>query len=322
MPVSVVNFTRKKVVVNRIKNSTYSDAAETFMVDFLQELLNLAPSDAIHLGGGDNPDGVLQRSGTPFSTVEVHLQMNPFPDEERKRGSGWPDIMDELNSHPNIALAAGQGTWVLHMEPDRGKIRRILTDDQCRIDLTSQIAMLMQDAPTEDIEFFKEKYGELSYLGDSADECFLGVRHQTRGGFFISSADHVPVYLRACIEEMSISSATRSSFIEKWTSMARRWNVDQIHVAFIYEGQDKWVDQGLHFQLFGDPKDYAWGPVDLIGLPEMDWTFWIVVRDPNNDDLVRAISYKDENWTIHIDPDYVRRRAAHLDPVIPWPEDD
>lgn len=277
----------------------YSTNAEKFAVAMLAKLLDIPDQDASHLGGSDEPDGLLYEDGKAFATVEVRTVMNNFDDSERPNGSGWPEIDEVLNSHPPMRLDKGLGTWRLHVAPNRAKVEQLLTDDSLRDLINEEIKGLVQNPLSGPSEKFVHDYGSLDGpygdVSDTTDRCEVVVHHSEPHGFINTNADMVSLFLSEKTGEFAQTFGGRESYFAKWAKQADKNNVEEIHVVLIYEGQKKW-EPGMRFKMFAEPNYVPEGDIDLGIAPAKRWNFWIVTRNPRTNEFVAGFSYRDGTW--------------------------
>ena len=287
---------------NTFGNSTdYSKQSERYSLEFLSHCYRLGPSEARHLGGGDEPDGVLSRNGQDFATVEVRLHMELFPDDDKPNGSGWPQVNEVIGRSPSIPLDAELGTWALWVYPNAGAIRQLISEPQAgallsnfiRQSLTSGTAPplpreLLALAPIQDI--FPLRSG-------IADECIVIPRVPPYGGSFSLSNDHIAAYMQQRIARWTEISPTRRSYVDKWGDRAVQLGVREIHVVGIFENTMEWMRTGIMHQLMDPIAAFPSAPLDLSGFPSLDWNLWLLLRNPTNGDFHRAYRYSDFVWT-------------------------
>jgi len=282
-----------------MSEDSYSTKSEKFAMRMLQQLLELADDEARHKGQSDEPDGLLLHGGVCFATVEVRSVMESYPDAERKKGSGWPDIIRALDSGEPIRLERGSGTWCVYVAPDRSKVEQLLGDPVAHSAVINQIKSLRENPEAELQADFLAHYGfvdgPVRTTGDQ-DVCHVAVRDSPVGGFIVSGPEMITDFLSSQVSSLSKSPSGQSYFV-KWGKQAQKYGVNEVHVVLIYESPKEWSKRGMLLALFDNSDQVPAGRINLEGLPDGRWLFWIVVRDPVHQRLHRALLYKDHQWS-------------------------
>jgi hypothetical protein len=278
----------------------HSTAAEEFAVAFVGRQLGVAPQESKHLGAPREPDGTLARDGNVFAIIEVKTVMEAFPDPLSAKGSGWPQIQEVLDAKSPIELDDDLGAWFLYVSPDVGRIDRLLQDVAARKAIRDQVKALQLDPFTPIPNDFLAEYGyqdgPFKWDSEEGNQCQVIVRQQQPHGFINSSSDVVSLFLQKKVEELSRSDGNRESYFVKWANRANEYCVDQVHVVLVYEGQTEWTKMGMLFNLFADPDFLPRGTIDVKNLPDKQWNFWIVVRNPRTNQFLRGFSYWNGKW--------------------------
>lgn len=284
---------------------TYSSQAERYAVDFLRHYFHLESAGARHLGGGDEPDGILSLSTEDFATVEVRLFMENFEDTDRPRGSGWPQVMTAIDGTQSIPLDSGLGTWALWVSPNAGAIRRLLQDPLASSLLSNFIRQILAENAELPIPRSLSALADVQEIfplhNGFSDECVVIPHVQPYGGFFSTSLDHISSYMQQRIAEWTESSPTRRSSVEKWAERAGLLGAREIHAVSIFENAKEWMRRGIMYQLMDTQPIHPSTPLDLTGLPPLKWSFWLLLRNPNNGDFHKAFNYVDSKWTVVVE---------------------
>ena len=282
-------------------STDYSKQSERYSLEFLSHYYRLKPLEALHLGGGDEPDGVLSRDGQDFAMVEVRLHMEQFPDDDRTNGSGWPQVNEVIGRNPSIPLDAELGTWALWVYPNAGAIRQLTDDPQTGVLLSGIIRQIVSSETAQPLP--QEILAQVSIQdifplrGGSTDECIVIPRVPPYGGFFSTSNDHIAAYIQQRIGRWTEVSPTRRSYVDKWSDRAEKLGVREIHVVGIFENTMEWMKTGIMHQLVDPLAASPSTPLDLSGFPSLKWNLWLLLRNPNNGDFHRAYLYGDSVWT-------------------------
>ena len=285
--------------------TNYSPQSERYSLDFLSHYFHLDPTDARHLGGGDEPDGVLSTIAQDFATVEVRLHMELFPDDDQPKGSGWPQVRAAIDGGQSVPLDAGLGTWALWVSPNAGAIRRLLGDPQTGALLSDYIRQSLASGTErlipEPLLALAEIQEIFSLQSGLADECIVIPHIQPYGGFFSTSLDHVSSYMQQRIARWTEVSPTKRSFAEKWAERAGRFGVGEVHVVSIFENTMEWMRAGIMYQLWDPLALFPSTPLDLTGFPPLDWNLWLLLRNPNDGNFHKAFRYFDSKWSVLVE---------------------
>jgi hypothetical protein len=285
--------------------TNYSLQSERYGLEFLQHYLRLDPSDVRHIGGGDEPDGVLSTNSLNFAIVEVRLHMELFPDVDQPNGSGWPQVREAIDGRQSIPLDLGLGTWALWVTPNAGAIRRLLDHPQTGTLLSGHISQSLALGIEQPVP------GQLLALADIeeifalqsgvADECIVIPHVQPYGGFFTTSLDHISSYMQQRIARWTESTPTKNSFVNKWADRASRFGVSELHVVCIFENTKEWMKAGIMHQLVDPSSPFPSTPLDLTGFPPLNWNLWLLLRNPNDGNFHKAFRYSDSTWTVMVE---------------------
>ncbi len=259
----------------------YSRQSERYSLEFLSHFYRLKPLEARHLGGGNEPDGVLSRDGQEFATVEVRLHMEQFPDDDQANGSGWPQVNEVIKVNPSIPLDAELGTWAMWVDPNAGAIRALtnaphtatLLSDYIRqlsLSETAQLVPLelLALAPIQDIFPLRE---------GTNDECIVIPRVQPYGGFFSTSNDHIAAYMQQRIARWTEVPPNKRSYVDKWSERATQLGIREIHVVGIFENTMEWMRTGIMHQMMDPLAAYPSTPLDMSGFPSLKLSFRTLV---------------------------------------------